>query len=108
MVTHFHSTERFASRRALTGLAVIVCGCFVSAAGAQTTTGGIRGTVRDSTGGVLAGVTVEGSSDAGQPAGRPHVVVQHGELCAGDARRPVMAAGAGRSPRSERHRRLAE
>jgi len=64
MVTHFHSTERFALRRALTGLAVIVCGCFVSAAGAQTTTGGIRGTVRDSTGGVLAGVTVEGSSPA--------------------------------------------
>src|SRR6266550_6826009 len=70
MVTHFHPPERFALRRAFIGVAVTVWGCFVSAAGAQTITGGIRGTVRDATGGVLAGVTVEGASPAliGGPA----------------------------------------
>ena len=64
MGTHLHATEPFASRRLVTGVAAIIFGCFVSAADAQTTTGGIRGIVRDATGGVLAGVTVEGASPA--------------------------------------------
>ena len=47
-------------------LAVLVAGT----AAAQTSTGGLRGFVRDGTGGVLAGVTVEASSPAriGAPA----------------------------------------
>ena len=64
MGTNLHATEPFASRRLVTGAAAIIFSCFVSAADAQTTTGGIRGIVRDATGGVLAGVTVEGSSPA--------------------------------------------
>jgi hypothetical protein len=45
-------------------LFAIAAGCFSSAASAQTTGGGIRGIVRDATGAILAGVTVEVTSPA--------------------------------------------
>lgn len=41
---------------------VLLCGLLSSAAGAQQTTSGIAGTVRDGSGAVLPGVTVEAAS----------------------------------------------
>ena len=59
----------FGDRLRVRGCCAGVLGAAVDGA-AQTSTGGLRGFVRDGTGGVLAGVTVEASSPAriGAPA----------------------------------------
>src|SRR5262245_32728935 len=58
--------------RSMQGLLIVLTLFLVSTAtaGAQTSTGGLRGFVKDSTGGALAGVTVEAVSPAriGGPA----------------------------------------
>jgi outer membrane receptor protein involved in Fe transport len=43
---------------------VVCCAGWAGVAGAQVSTGGVRGIVRDTTGGVLAGVTIEATSPA--------------------------------------------
>lgn len=58
-------------------LALLLALSGVVGAGAQTSTGGLRGFVRDGTGGVLAGVTVEASSPA--RIGAPAVTVTDGQ-----------------------------
>jgi len=66
------------SRRIVHGLLALTM-ALVAAGGvaAQTSTGGLRGFVRDDTGGVLAGVTVEASSPA--RIGAPAVTVTDGQ-----------------------------
>jgi len=61
--------DRYLSRltsiaRITTYAALVVASVLAGTASAQTSTGGIRGIVRDGTGGVLVGVTVEASSPA--------------------------------------------
>lgn len=57
--------------------AIVVTLVGVGTASAQTSTGGLRGFVKDGTGGVLAGVTIEASSPA--RIGAPSVTVTDGQ-----------------------------
>src|SRR5581483_8178101 len=58
------SMERFRRPASVVGTAILLAFVFITAASAQTATGGLRGFVKDGTGAVLVGVTVEAASPA--------------------------------------------